>query len=120
MPRLKKRQDFIRLSKFGRKVGMSHFLLQVATRPLGDAVNSEPRIGLTASRRVGGAVQRNRARRRLCSLAEQVINLNARADQDYVLIARRGILSASFGQLKLELERALDKLNLRRRASDNR
>ena len=118
MPRLKKRQDFIRLSKFGRKVGMRHFVLQVAPRPSGDAVNSEPRIGLTASRR--GAVQRNRARRRLCSLAEQVINLNARPDQDYVLIARSEILSASFGQLKLELERALDKLNLRRRASDNR
>ena len=120
MPRLKKRQDFIRLRKFGRKVGMRHFVLQVAPRPSGDAVNSEPRIGLTASRRVGGAVQRNRARRRLCSLAEQVMNLNARPDQDYVLIARSEILSASFGQLKLELERALDKLNLRRRASDNR
>ena len=120
MSRLKKRKDFIRLSKTGRKKGMRHFMIQVAPRPLDDATNSEPRVGLTASRRVGGAVQRNRARRRLYSLAEQVIKLHARPDQDYVLIARREILAASFGQLKIELERALDTLDLRRGASDNR
>ena len=120
MSRLKKRQDFVRLSKTGRRVAMRHLSLQVAPVPPGVTVSSEPRVGLTASRRVGGAVQRNRARRRLYSLAEQVINLYARPDQDYVLIARREILTASFGELKLELERALKRLNFLRRTSGNR
>ena len=84
MSRLKKRKDFIRLSKSGRKKGMRHLMIQVAPRPLDAATSSEPRVGLTASRRVGGAVQRNRARRRLYSLAEQVIKLHSRPDQDYV------------------------------------
>lgn len=120
MSRLKKREDFVRLSKTGRRIAMRHLSLRVAPVPPGITVSSEPRVGLTASRRVGGAVQRNRARRRLYSLAEQVINLYARPDQDYVLIARREILTASFGELKLELERALNRLNLLRRTSGNR
>jgi len=94
-------------------------LLQAAPRPSDCVVERKPRVGLTASRRVGGAVQRNRARRRLSSLADQVINLYARSDQDYVLVARPAILIASFSQLKIDLEGVLDKLNLRRHVSDN-
>ena len=119
MARLKIRKDFIRLSKSGRKAGTKHLLLQAAPRPPDCVFERKPRVGLTASRRVGGAVKRNRARRRLSSLADQVINLYAQSDQDYVLVARPAILSASFSQLTIELEGVLDKLNLRRHVSDN-
>ena len=119
MSRLKKRKDFLRLNKSGRKAGTRHLLLQVAPRPTDVSIQSGPRVGLTASRRVGGAVQRNRARRRLSSLANQVINSHAMHDQDYVLIARRTILDAPFSQLTSEIEKVLDRLNIRRPLSDS-
>ena len=69
-----------------------------------------PAVGFTASRRVGGAVARNRARRRLRAAADQVIATSARPDLDYVLIARTATLSRRFDRLAADLRTALAKL----------
>ena len=65
------------------------------------------RLGFTASRKVGGAVERNRARRRLRALARDVMSEHAEAGRDYVLIARRNILTRAYGDLVADLEKAL-------------
>lgn len=77
-----------------------------------------PRIGFTASRRVGGAVARNRARRRLRAVADLVMAQQARPDCDYVLIARATTAGRSFEALKSDLHRALDKLDALRTTTD--
>ena len=67
-------------------------------------------LGFTASRRVGNAVQRNRARRRLKALAEPVLARCGRRATDYVLIARRETVHRPFDRLVGDFEKALARL----------
>ncbi len=69
------------------------------------------RVGFTISRKVGGAVDRNRARRRLRAAAERVMPRHARLGHDFVLIGRRATLKRSFPALVGDLETALKKLD---------
>lgn len=79
-----------------------------------------PRIGYTVSRKVGGAVERNRVRRRLRELARQVLWPRANEGCDYVLIGRRAALQRPFARMAQDLARALDKLNGKRAHSGHR
>ena len=65
------------------------------------------RVGFTASRKIGNAVARNRARRRLKAAAQQVLPLFGLPGNDYVLVARRETLERPFGDLLGDLESAL-------------
>jgi ribonuclease P protein component len=65
------------------------------------------RVGFTASRKIGNAVARNRARRRLKAAAQQVLPLYGLPGNDYVLVARRETLTRPFGELLGDLETAL-------------
>jgi len=68
------------------------------------------RFGLTASRKVGGAVARNRARRRLRALAREVLAAHAPLDYDYVLIARPATVTRPYDDLRNDLILALKRL----------
>ena len=72
-------------------------------------------IGLTASRRVGKAVARNRARRRLRALAREILPDDGTPGTDYVLIARAGTLSRPYMEMAADLKRALSRLEAARR-----
>lgn len=65
------------------------------------------RIGFTASRKIGTAVKRNRARRRLKAAAQSVLPLYGLAGNDYVLVARRETLTRPFAGLLEDLKSAL-------------
>jgi ribonuclease P protein component len=65
------------------------------------------RFGVTASRKVGGAVLRNRAKRRLRAAAAAILPLSGRAGHDYVLIARVATLSRPFAALMGDLSSAV-------------
>lgn len=68
------------------------------------------RLGLTASKKVGGAVVRNRAKRRLRALAWDVMARQGRSGWDYVLVARAGeTIRRSFATMTAELEAALER-----------
>ena len=77
-------------------------LLRVQVRLRADG---EPRIGFAVSRRVGGAVARNRTRRRLCALCDR--ELAAMKPVDVVVIPTAAALPASFPELGKALHRAL-------------
>lgn len=83
--RLKKRADFLRLrqGEFARPKG---FYLQAMPN-----ARSITRVGFTASKKIGNAVTRNRAKRRLRALAHDVLGLYGRAGWDYVFIAKNEI-----------------------------
>ncbi|MGC6473041.1 MAG: ribonuclease P protein component [Candidatus Puniceispirillaceae bacterium] len=102
--RLQKRGDFLRLQHRGVKQVMPAFILQAGPAP--DSL-SHIRIGYTASKKIGNAVCRNRAKRRLRALAALALVPAARPNMDYVLIARHKILRAGFAQLEAELRSAM-------------
>ncbi|TVP67710.1 MAG: ribonuclease P protein component [Nitriliruptor sp.] len=74
-------------------------IVHAAERADGDG--DRARVAVIASRRVGGAVQRNRAKRRL---RELVRHLPLRREVDLVLVARRRCVDAPFAELGAELE----------------
>lgn len=71
--------------------------------------NSEmARFGFTATKRLGPAVTRNRARRRLKELVRLVASSHVRPGYDYVVIARHGALTQTFDHVQKELCQALE------------
>lgn len=111
LERLKNRPQFLRIAAENRKWAAPGIVLQVAPQPPSDRVAPDGvRYGLTVSKRVGNAVVRNRARRRLRAVAEEILPRFAATAHDYVLIGRRGTTTRSFDALKKDLETGLRKL----------
>jgi ribonuclease P protein component len=108
--RLKRRQDFLRVAGAQRKCATPSLVLQARPAPEAAPAGGQPRVGFTASRKIGGAVQRNRARRRLRAAVDQVMPAHAAPDHDYVVIARAGTLTRNFSALIGDLEAALRRL----------
>lgn len=111
LERLKTRRQFLRVAARRKKWAAPGIVLQVAPQPSEDRARSEgPRYGLTVSRRVGNAVVRNRARRRLRAVAEDILPRLAAPENDYVLIGRQDTPGRDFAALKRDLETGLRKL----------
>jgi ribonuclease P protein component len=108
--RLRKRSEFLAVSKTGEKWVTPAFVVQVYAR-VGEQAY---RYGITASRKVGGAVERNRAKRRLRALLKEILPPLAHQGVDYVFIARKEILKRDFVQMTNELQQALKKLTQRK------
>ena len=110
LDRLKRRGDFLRVAR-GAKWATPGLILQAAPRPDRHAT-SQARIGFTVSRKVGGSVERNRARRRLREAARLVMPARARPAIDYVLIGRHTTLTRPWAQLVHDLETALSRIRI--------
>ena len=68
---------------------------------------SQWRIGLTATKKIGNAVTRNRARRRMRALARGYLVPLAQPGTDYVLIARHDTVSADWQDMAKGLQKAI-------------
>ncbi len=102
--RLKTRPEFIRVGR-GRRVYGRCFGLQVARREDDASLGLPPcRVGLTVTKKVGGAVERNRIKRRLRE-ALRVPGLATDASHDYVIVARRDALTVPFSGLVADLRK---------------
>ena len=102
-----KRAEFLAAAR-ARRVASPAFTLQWRTR------NDETgkRGGFTCSKKVGNAVARNRAKRRLREIARALLPLSGRPGWDYVLIGRAGSTATlPFSHLKQDLATALTKVH---------
>lgn len=109
LERLRKRLDFLNVAKTGERYVTPGFIVQVYLR----APNGPFRYGITATRKIGGAVERNRAKRRLRALIRQVLFQIGRPGLDYVFIARTEVLKRGYALMSQEFEQALIKLHKR-------
>ena len=110
---LKKRADFLACAR-ARRAHTAGLILQGRRRREGEATadNGGIRVGYTCSKKVGKAVERNRAKRRLRAAAWAVLPRLGRPGWDYVLIGRaQATASRQFSSLTSDLEAALRKLH---------
>lgn len=105
---MQKRSDFIAASRAKRQ-GTHGMMVQARNRKDDDP---HIRVGFTCSKKVGNAVARNRAKRRLRAVAHDVLLRNGKAGWDYVLIGRFGAtIERDFAGLSSDLKLALQKLH---------
>lgn len=123
--RLRKRADFVRIQNGGHRVTTRHLLILVAPREAAPSHSEQhspppcppeaPRLGLVASRKVGGAVARNRAKRLLREAFRRFPELFPEG-VDIVVILRSGAGSLGLEDVLAELRGVAPVL--RRRARD--
>ena len=85
-------------------------MLLVRDRSDGDP---QMRVGFTVTRKIGGAVVRNRMKRRFRALAREVVAANGFPGADHVMIGRGNGIERDFGLLRTDLAVALDRLRKR-------
>ncbi|MGQ0443816.1 MAG: ribonuclease P protein component [Beijerinckiaceae bacterium] len=130
--RLRRRADFLRAAK-GKRFYARGLTLQAAPRPPAHGgppafgagtpprqtgqppcvlpcLEAVPRFGFTVTKQTGGAVERNRIRRRLKEALRLLDPLPALPGHDYVVLARPEALYMPFQDLQGELIRALGKI----------
>jgi ribonuclease P protein component len=109
--RLKTRAEFLHVREGSRFAAPSLVLQARARGEQAGALSDVARFGFTASKALGGAVKRNRARRRLKEAVRIVGPEHAVPGYDYVLIARAGTVQRRFTEITKDLERALTKVH---------
>ena len=109
--RFKTRAEFLHVRE-GSRFAAPSLVLQARSRAeTGSHESDLARFGFTASKALGGAVLRNRARRRLKEAVRIVGPTHALPGYDYVLIARAGTVQRRFTEITEDLERALTKVH---------
>jgi ribonuclease P protein component len=101
VPTLRSRQDFARIGADGRS--RADRLLVVRFVP---NARDHDRFGISTSRRLGGAVQRNLVRRRIREILRHQAT-DPGVGLDVLIVARPGSVGASFDELRAALERLL-------------
>lgn len=110
---LTQRADFVRAAS-ARRMGTGSFLLQARLRSDDTCVQvGAIRIGFTASKKIGNAVARNRAKRRMRAVVRAVLPELGQAGWDYVLVAKpQATIARGYADLMADLRRALTQIHL--------
>ena len=105
---LRKRAEFLAVASSGKKWVAPGFILQI-----GEAHPPTSTIlyGLTATKKIGNAVIRNRARRRMRALAAEIMP-HALSEHDYVFIARPTTPTCSFDSLREDLVKGMKRMKI--------
>jgi len=106
-PWLRKHADYQRVYKSSRKQfspSMAYFFCARVPGFSKAPVPAGPRVGLTAGKVLGNAVQRNRIKRRMREAVRHHVAL-LQSDVDVILHPRKSVLTIEFGRLDAEVER---------------
>lgn len=104
---IKERASFVRLNGMGKFV-VSSFILQMGENP--KLSSNQLRIGYTVTKKMGGAVVRNRIKRRLREAVRAKLIEYGKGGHDYVLIARHKARTCDFIELEREMQFAFSRI----------
>lgn len=108
---IKKRRDFLSATASGKKFITNSFILQMIKRADNHPVPmDEMRIGFTVTKKMGGAVVRNRIKRRLREAARPIFTKHGQIGHDYVVISRHKALTCNFSDLQRDMEFAFTRI----------
>lgn len=107
--RLTRRPQFLAVAAAARKAVATSVVVQARQRDDAAAGENEARIGFTATKKLGGAVVRNRARRRIKAAVQLVAPERAKPGVDYVFIARAAVLKRPWAKILADVEQAIDR-----------
>ena len=95
---LKKQKDFKSIIK-GKKINNQY--LTIFFRKLSDKSNKNLNISFVAQKKLGNAIKRNKIKRRLKNIMNQIIKVsNINLNYSYLLIAKKEIMSAKYSEIK--------------------
>ncbi|MDB2700458.1 ribonuclease P protein component [Alphaproteobacteria bacterium] len=108
---LKHRKDFVLSNKFAKKIYSKNFIIQKYTNS--DSIDLNLKFGFTATKKIGNAVTRNRAKRRMRALVSRFVKEDINFfdnKSSYVLVAKSSLNKALFINLYSEMQQCLNKL----------
>ena len=108
---LKHRKDFVLSNKFAKKIFSKNFIIQKYTNS--DSIDLNLKFGFTATKKIGNAVTRNRAKRRMRALVSRFVKEDINSfdnKSSYVLVAKSSLNKALFINLYYEMQQCLNKL----------
>ena len=105
--RLTRRPEFLAVAAASRKCVTPSVVVQGRPADAGCADDAPARFGFTATRKVGGSVVRNRARRRIKAAAALLGPTHAKPGVDYVFVARNGVLKRPWDKLLKDVEQGI-------------
>ena len=108
---LKNRKDFVLSNKFAKKIFSKNFIIQKYTNS--DSIDLNLKFGFTATKKIGNAVTRNRAKRRMRALVSRFVQEDINSfdnKSSYVLVAKSSLNKALFINLYSEMQQCLNKL----------
>ena len=95
--KITKRSDYLRASK-SKYFRSNSFIIQFYNR----ADDLEPRYGITATKKIGNAIKRNKAKRRIRNLVKDLLPKYGKNGYDYVFIAKENLINEDWEVLKEE------------------
>ena len=101
---IKKRSTFVTIRKDGDFIRGKNMNLQILHN---QSLENSIGVGYTASKKIGNAVKRNKAKRIMRELARKII-INGKINSYYVLIAKSSLLKEKFSNLLIELEEKIN------------
>ena len=108
---LKHRKDFVLSNKFAEKIYSKNFIIKKYTNS--DSIDLNLKFGFTATKKIGNAVVRNRAKRRMRALVSRFVKEDINFfdnKSSYVLVAKSSLNKALFINLYFEMQECLNKL----------
>ena len=103
---IKKRADFLAV-RGGFRASVTSFLVEAKARPKNSGAGREARFGFTVTKKLGGAVKRNRIRRRIKAAITDSHIAVALAGFDYVVVARTAAFDRDFALVREDALKAL-------------
>ena len=101
---IKKRSTFVMIRNRGKFLRGKNINIQILhNQELENSIG----VGYTASKKIGNAVKRNRAKRIMRELSKKII-INGKTNSYYVLIAKSSLLKERFENLLLELKEKIN------------